>query len=258
MASLYDEIGRVVDCPGCSAYPARRHWATGFGLAVCAEFAQEFAGIRLQGARMVVQGFGAVGSHAARFLAERGVTLVAAADSGGAVANPQGLDLRSLLEFKVIHRTVREFPGGQPLPLDELVAVDCEIWIPAARPTCCTRTTPRGYVPSSSSRARTFPPLRSRSDAAHGRRAVGAGLHRQCRRVICGAVEYHGGSQSQAFATIREKIADNTRSVLEQARERRCCLALRPSTSRGRGLRRRCAIGAEGVDRQVPVADARR
>ena len=60
--------------------------ATGFGLAVCAEVAQEFAGVVLRGARVAIQGFGAVGTHAARFLAARGALLVAAADARAGTA----------------------------------------------------------------------------------------------------------------------------------------------------------------------------
>ena len=70
---------------------------TGFGLAACAEIAQEYAGIDLDGARVAVQGFGSVGQHAARFLAERGARLVAAADSRGTVVDPSGLDIDSLM-----------------------------------------------------------------------------------------------------------------------------------------------------------------
>jgi glutamate dehydrogenase (NAD(P)+) len=222
MACLHDEIGRVVGLPRVlGGIPLDAIGATGFGLAVCAEVAQEFAGIRVHGARMVVQGFGAVGSHAARFLAERGATLVAAADSGGAVANPQGLDLQSLLEFKVTHRTVREFPGGRPLPLDDLVAVDCEIWIPAARPDVLHADNAARLRAKLVLQGANIPATPEAEAILHTAGVLSVpDFIANAGGVICGAVEYHGGSQSQAVATIREKIAENTRSVLEQARER--------------------------------------
>ena len=135
MAYLHDEIGRAVGLPRVlGGIPLDTIGATGFGLAIVAEVAQEIAGIRLRGARVAVQGFGAVGRHAARFLVERGAVLVAAGDSRGAVANPAGLDLPRLLAFKTEGRTLADFSAGSRLRADELVAVDCDIWIPAARP----------------------------------------------------------------------------------------------------------------------------
>ncbi len=56
--------------------------ATGFGLAVCAGVLSEAKVAELTGARVVIQGFGAVGSHAARALAERGATVIAVSDIG--------------------------------------------------------------------------------------------------------------------------------------------------------------------------------
>ena len=71
MAWIKDEIGRAVGLPAeLGGIPLDKIGATGLGLAVCAETAQDAAGIRLQVARVVVQGFGSVGKHAARFLAE--------------------------------------------------------------------------------------------------------------------------------------------------------------------------------------------
>ena len=70
MGHLHDEIGRAVGLPRVlGGIPLDVIGATGFGLAIAAEVAEEFAGIRLRGARVAIQGFGAVGRHAARFLA---------------------------------------------------------------------------------------------------------------------------------------------------------------------------------------------
>ena len=223
MACVHDEIGRVVGLPRVlGGIPLDAIGATGFGLAVCAEVAQEFAGIQLRGARVVVQGFGAVGSHAARFLAGRGAILVAAADSGGAVVNPQGLDLPSLLAFKGTRRTIAEFPGGRPLPLAELVGVDCEIWIPAARPDVLHADNAARVRAKLILQGANIPATPEAETMLHAAGVLSVpDFIANAGGVICGAVEYHGGSQAQAFATIQEKIAENTRSVLEQARQRK-------------------------------------
>src|SRR6516164_3840550 len=92
MGWIKDETGRAVGLPReLGGIPLDEIGATGFGLAVAAEVAQEFARVQLDGARLVVQGFGSVGKHAARRLAERGAVLVAAGDTGGTLYDPAGL-----------------------------------------------------------------------------------------------------------------------------------------------------------------------
>ena len=80
--------------PRVGGIPLDQIGATGFGLAACVDVARGFIGLDLEGARVAVQGFGAVGKHAARFLAEKGAVLVAASDSGGTLADPAGLDVQ--------------------------------------------------------------------------------------------------------------------------------------------------------------------
>jgi glutamate dehydrogenase/leucine dehydrogenase len=73
MAYVRDEIGRAVGLPAVlGGVPLDELGATGFGLAVCADALSQAKVLDLGGARVVVQGFGAVGWHAARLLAERG------------------------------------------------------------------------------------------------------------------------------------------------------------------------------------------
>ncbi len=114
MAWVKDEIGRAVGLPReLGGIPLDEIGATGFGLAVAAEVAQQFCDVKLEGARIVVQGFGAVGRHAARFLARKGARLVAASDSKGAVADPDGLDIERLAALKAEGKSVMEFPTGK-------------------------------------------------------------------------------------------------------------------------------------------------
>jgi len=72
---------------------------------------------------VAIQGFGAVGSHAARFLQERGAIVVAVADIGGGIVAPEGLPLAPLLTLKSEGRSVSEFTGGRAFPGDELIGV---------------------------------------------------------------------------------------------------------------------------------------
>ena len=84
MAWIKDETGRAVGLPRVvGGIPLDEIGATGFGLAASVDVAREFVGLELKGARVAVQGFGAVGIHAARFLADKGCVLVAASELEG-------------------------------------------------------------------------------------------------------------------------------------------------------------------------------
>jgi glutamate dehydrogenase (NAD(P)+) len=87
----------------------------------------------LQGKRVVVQGLGNVGYFAARFFQEGGAVLVGLAESEGAIANPKGLDLESVMAHRLERGTLLGFPGAADLPRrEDALELDCDILIPAA------------------------------------------------------------------------------------------------------------------------------
>jgi glutamate dehydrogenase (NAD(P)+) len=220
MAWLKDEMGRAVGIPSVlGGIPLDTIGATGFGLAVCAEVAQDFAEIRLEGARVAIQGFGAVGRHAARFLQERGALIVAVADSQGAVVDPDGLPISELIAFKAQGNSVGGFPGGMPLASTDLVGVDCDIWLPAARPDVLTTDNVSSLRARVVLQGANIPATPEAEEWLHRHGVLSVpDFIANAGGVICAAVEYRGGSQSQAFAIIEEKIRENTQAVLEQAR----------------------------------------
>jgi glutamate dehydrogenase/leucine dehydrogenase len=89
--------------------------------------------MKLTGARAVVQGFGNAGSVAARLLVlENGAKVIAVNDSSAGVFNRNGLDISSLILHKEKTGSVKGFAGAEPVRTDEMLALDCEIFIPAA------------------------------------------------------------------------------------------------------------------------------
>ncbi len=106
--------------------------ATGRGVMVVLEEALTECGKSWQDIRVAVQGFGNVGSHAARLIAERGARIVAVADHMGGVSNKSGLDITSLIKWVEEHRTVKGFPGGDPFEGPEVITWDADVLIPAA------------------------------------------------------------------------------------------------------------------------------
>ncbi|MEK7215866.1 MAG: Glu/Leu/Phe/Val dehydrogenase [Chloroflexota bacterium] len=220
MAWLQDEIGRCIGLPrALGGIPLDTVGATGFGVAICAEVLQEITPLRLKGARVALQGFGAVGKHAARFLEERGAAIVAVADIGGGVYHPGGLPVADLLAHKYPGQSVSSFAGGTPVPGDDFVAVDCDVWIPAARPDVLTRTTVERLRAKYVIQGANIPATLEAEVWMHERNILSVpDFIANAGGVICGAVEYRGGSQTEAFAVIKERISENTRTVVQAAR----------------------------------------
>lgn len=220
MAWVEDEIGRAVGLPGViGGIPLDEIGATGFGLAACVDVARKFIGLDLKGARIAVQGFGAVGKHAARFLAAKGAVLVAASDTSATLADASGLDIGELIALKQAGQSLRDYDKGAKLSVEAILDIDCDIWIPAARPDVVradnasrlrTRLMPQGAnIPCT---AEAEQALQARGILVVPDFIANAG------GVICAAMEYRGSPQHAAFDYIDERIRANTRAVLERSR----------------------------------------
>mgnify|MGYP000218169743 CR=1 FL=1 len=221
MAWCRDEIGRAVGLPReLGGIPLDEIGATGFGVAIAADVAQEFCGLTLEGARVAVQGFGAVGRHAARFLAERGAVLVGASDSHGTLANPDGIDIQGLIAHKAAGGPVSDYSGGRALDRDAIVDVPCDIWIPAARPDVLRQDNAGRLDCRMVLQGANIPATPEAEAILHERGILCVpDFIANAGGVICASVEYHGGTEAAAFSAIEEKLRRNTREVLELARD---------------------------------------
>ena len=222
MAWVRDEIGRSVGLPRVvGGIPLDAIGATGWGLAAAAEAAQEFGGPKLAGATLAVQGFGAVGQHTARFLAERGARLIAASDTHGTIADNDGLDIAALIELKKEGRSLNTHAKGRKLGRDEIVDIACDIWIPAARPDVLDKDNVRRLDTKLVLQGANIPATQDAEQFLHDRGIlVVPDFIANAGGVICAAVEYHGGSEATALTVIAEKISRNTREVLRHAQDR--------------------------------------
>ncbi|MBM3491625.1 MAG: Glu/Leu/Phe/Val dehydrogenase, partial [Alphaproteobacteria bacterium] len=216
MAWIRDEIGRAVGLPRVlGGIPLDEIGATGYGLAIAAEVAAPKAGIALKGARVAVQGYGAVGRHAARFLVERGARLVAASDSRGTALAPGGRDLTALDAAKAKGEAVTALPGVERLGPEAIVGADCEIWIPAARPDVIDLRNEGGLRARLVLQGANIPIAHDAELALHRRGVLSIpDFIANAGGVIAAAVEYRGGTEAQALAVIAEKVAHNTAAVL--------------------------------------------
>lgn len=109
-----------------------REAATGRGVVVTIREAMRRRNMPLEGASFVVQGYGTVGSWAARLLDASGPTMMAASDSQGGCYNPDGISAEELLAHKRETGTVVGFPGSERITNQELLELECDVLIPAA------------------------------------------------------------------------------------------------------------------------------
>ena len=140
MAWFMDEYSRrhgyspavVTGKPPAVGGSVGRNEATGLGVAVVAEKAAAAIGLSLKGAKVVVQGFGNVGSFAAGFLHDRGVLVVGISDVHGGRYNPKGIDVAAARAFVAKTGSLKDLPDTETRTNAELLEAPCDVLVPAA------------------------------------------------------------------------------------------------------------------------------
>ncbi len=223
MAWIKDEIGRVVGLPAeIGGIPLDEIGATGWGLCQVTDVALDYCDFKLEKARVVIQGFGAVGKHAARFLAARKAILVGVADSRGAVYHPDGLEVDELIRLKAAGECVTCYPKGEKCDREEVIDCDCDIWIPAARPDVVNEDNVHRLKAKLVIQGANIPFTYEAEKYLHDKGVLCVpDFIANAGGVICAAMEYRGASQAAAFEAIAEKLRRNTRLVLEEAKTKK-------------------------------------
>jgi glutamate dehydrogenase (NAD(P)+) len=227
MAWVKDEIGRVVGLPAeVGGIPLDEIGATGWGLCQVTEVALQYCGyfcdFKVEKARVAIQGFGAVGKHAARFLDAKGAILVGAADSGGAVYHPDGLEVDELIRLKDAGQSVVDLPRGQKFDRDAIIDFDCDIWIPAARPDVVHEDNVARLKAKLVVEGANIPVTYGAEKYLHDQGVLCIpDFIANAGGVICAAMEYQGASPGAVFDVIAEKVRKNTRLVLEESRSQK-------------------------------------
>ncbi|MCL7413213.1 MAG: Glu/Leu/Phe/Val dehydrogenase [ANME-2 cluster archaeon] len=221
MAYIRDEIGRAVGLPRVvGGIPLDEIGSTGFGVAISAEVAAEFADLDLKGARLTVEGFGAVGKHAARFLTEKGVVLIAASDSKGTIYDPGGLDVRELINVKNATGSVLNYRDGEKLHSTDLFNISTDILVPAALPDVITESNADVLDAKLIIEGANIPATLDAEDQLYERGVLCIpDFVANAGGVITASVEYHGGTEKQAFEKVEATVKNNTREMLELSRK---------------------------------------
>ncbi|MDX6615030.1 MAG: glutamate dehydrogenase [Solirubrobacterales bacterium] len=140
MAWMMDEYGKLHGhTPAiCTGKPIElegsygREAATGRGCVFMFREAAPQIGLSPAETTFVVQGFGNVGSWAARIMQQLGCKLVGVSDVNGAIRSDAGIDAEKLSDFLKAGGTITEFEGAEEIPADDLFAIECDVLIPAA------------------------------------------------------------------------------------------------------------------------------
>lgn len=231
-AIIQDELGdrgAAVGTPahlGGVAYD--RLGVTGYGVAEAADAAARHQGLPLSGARVALQGFGAVGSAAARRFAELGATVVAVSTAHGALHDPSGLDIDALLTARTEHgdRFVSHRPSGSALPAGGELTVDCDIVVPAALQDVITHRTAHEIKAKLVVEGANLPTsAQARTVLAELGITVVPDFVANAGGVVAAAfamdARYSGFRPETAgiFQTVSAKLRANTVTVLDEARQ---------------------------------------
>ena len=222
MAWIRDENKDVIGLPKVlGGVPLDEIGATGYGLVVCAQAAEPYSGIKIDGSTVSIQGFGNVGRPAARFMAERGAKIICVTDKDGSVYDANGLDLPVLLEVMEKTGGVTSYPNATIIDGDGFLDVECDFFIPAAQKDVITMDNV-DRVKSKIVLQGANIPVRIDAEKKLAERGILSlpDILANAGGVICGAVEFSGGTESQANNVIHDKIRHNTIEVMEKVREK--------------------------------------
>ena len=219
MAWIRDEIRRSIGLSQVlGGIPLDQVGATGYGLAVSGTVAVDYCGLDMNGARVSIQGFGNVGKHAANYLNELGAIVTVATDMDGTLYDPAGIDVPQLIQVMAETGGVNAYPRGQKLPRDAFIDLDCDIFVPAAQPDVIDESNAHRLSCKLILQGANIPITPAAEKILHDRGILSVpDFVANAGGVICGSVEYRGGTKNQAFAEIEEKLRENTKAVLNKA-----------------------------------------
>jgi glutamate dehydrogenase (NAD(P)+) len=115
-----------------------RREATGRGVMIICDESIKKNNMTREGSRVIIQGFGNVGSNAALLMHNAGYKIIGIGEWDGGLYNAKGIDIAALWEHRQKEGTIHGFKGAERRPTAELLVTDCEILIPAATESVIT------------------------------------------------------------------------------------------------------------------------
>lgn len=212
------------DMKSCTGKPADKGGiphelgSTGFGVYCAAKVACQHAGISVKGAKIAVEGFGNVGSFAAKFLSGDGARIVAVSDSKGCIHNPDGIDYEKLAAVKSGKGTVTEYRPGKVINGEDIIGVECDVLIPAAVPDLITESNMSKVRAKIIVEGSNIPMSAEIERVLHSKGIlIVPDFVANAGGVISSYIEYSGGTAQQMFKMVEDKVMKNTKLVLEKS-----------------------------------------
>lgn len=193
--------------------------STGFGVAHATAVAAQHAGIGINGATIAIEGFGNVGTFAAKHLSEMGAKIVAVSDSKGMIYNENGLNFDQLSKIKTATGSVINYKPGKILPGKDLFELSVDIVIPAALPDVINKDNAHKVRAKIVVEAANIPMVPEIEKILHQRGIlVVPDFVANAGGVISSYAEWKGETPKKMFEIVEEKIKANVELVLESAR----------------------------------------
>jgi glutamate dehydrogenase (NAD(P)+) len=200
---------------------------TGFGVGVCIEttleFLSEFVPLQdsLDGLKIAIQGFGNVGSALAKYLMNKGATIIAVSDYWGGIYNPNGICMNDALKLAFAEdadHSVRNCKGTREISRDSILSVDCDILVPAAISDAITINNASQVRAKLIVEAANNPTTTEAEEALFKRGIlVIPDVVANAGEVIGAYFEHRAKNSDEAFVEINSRIRKNVRHVLEES-----------------------------------------
>lgn len=214
--SLKSCTGKPVDLGGLP----HELGSTGFGVYCATLEATKFLRMDIKDASVAVEGFGNVGSFAAKFLTEAGAKIVAVSDSKGVIYNENGIDVQKILEIKKSTGCVTNYKEGKIIPNEEIYKLPVDILILASISYVINEKNVNEVKAKVVVEAANIPMKPEMENILHTRGIlVVPDFVANAGGVISSYTEYRGYDKDRAFKLIEKKIVKNTRLVLKKAKK---------------------------------------
>ncbi len=206
--------------PGEKCGIPHEYGSTGFGVFHATLVALEYAGIKHNGATVAIEGFGNVGSFAAKYLSDKGAKIVALSDSKGCIYNEDGLDYKAISEVKQKTGSVTNYKPGKVLPGEKLLELPVDIIIPAALPNVINESNVDRIKAKVVVEAANIPTTPEIEEKLHNKGIlVIPDFVANAGGVISSYAEYRGKNPEHMFDLVEKKITKSVRKVLAMSRK---------------------------------------
>ena len=191
--------------------------STGFGVFHAALVAAEHINLDINGSTVVIEGFGNVGTFAAKYFEEAGAKVVATSDSKGVIYNSHGLKYKELMSVKEKTGSVTSYKPGKILPNHEIVKINADILITAAVPHLIGAGDVDNIKAKLIVEGSNIPMEEDVEEMLHKKNIlVIPDFVANAGGVISSYVEFIGGNEQQMWKMVEQKIRKNTKDVLER------------------------------------------